>query len=170
MCDLSFLRKQESKSLSRQLPCRHTPTLFVWFIAVTQPCQHSKESNRPNHALYMDCITHIFALTFILEERSLLKLLEPQRTTDGTTISHGGAIVFSLTPIVYDLGAKYNNPLKCVHLFWFEYKDSFLWPILGFLLGCLMTYIIAKKPWKNQKIPNSSNSEMFLWCSIINVP
>ncbi len=94
---------------------------------------------------YFACINKIYALIVMLEKRSLLKLLEGQTTTeDGTKFRHGSAIVFSLTPIGYDLGAKYDSRLKCVHLFWLEYKDSFLWPIIGFLFGSIMTYILLK--------------------------
>ena len=92
------------------------------------------------------CINQIYALIVMLEKRSLLKLLEGQTTTeDGTKFRHGSAIVFCLTPIGYDLGRKYSRWYLSLHLWWIEYKDSFLWPIIGFLLGCLMTYIITKK-------------------------
>jgi len=106
--------------------------------AIDEKASINPKSQNNKYARFLDCLTLIFALTIMLCERELLGL------TSRPKLGYKGNLNISLTPIGYDLGAKYNNPWKRWHLRWLEYKDSFLWPIIGFLLGCLMTYIITK--------------------------
>jgi hypothetical protein len=87
---------------------------------------------------YLDCLAHIFALNLVLQERGLIKLPK------GQTLSYTDDLQICLTPSGYDLGCKYNKCWRRWHLWWLEYKDSFLWPILAFFFGSLVTYIITR--------------------------
>ena len=91
------------------------------------------------HKRYIDCIYHIFALNFVLQERDLIQS-RPERISN----FYSGDLTFKLTPSGYDLGYKYSKWWKCWHLWWLEYKDSFIWPIIGFFFGSLVTYIITR--------------------------
>lgn len=89
------------------------------------------------YSRFLDCLTQIFALAQILQQRNLLKIHKAK-------LDYNGTMTIELTLLGYDLGRKYSNKWKSLHLWWMEYKDNFLWPIIGFLLGCLMTYIITR--------------------------
>ncbi len=98
---------------------------------------------------FTECISQIYALIIMLEERSLLKLLEGQITTEGGTKQrHGSAMVFCFTPKGYDLGRKYSRRYLSLHLWWIEYKDSFIWPLIGYFLGiasAVVVYLIVNR-------------------------
>jgi hypothetical protein len=85
---------------------------------------------------YLDCLAHIFALNHLLVDRGLITLPK------GQELSYNDDLFFSLTTTGYDLGFKYSKRWSCWHLWWLEYKDSFLWPLITYIIGILTAVVV----------------------------